>query len=144
MVYCISSCIKDKFGGCSIFTFSLEKGSVPAFCITGCIQPCTLLQFNFHLPSQHRSFVVNNSITHVSYVSSIAMSSSRVYSDMKLDLPWMLYQGRKYAFKKVQRMDPSSIQRGVRQFKTYMSIKLDQVSIYVKLYMLLFSLLHCT
>ncbi|TVU33971.1 hypothetical protein EJB05_15790, partial [Eragrostis curvula] len=33
---------------------------------------------------------------------------------------------RKYAFKKVQRMDPSSIQRGVRQFKTYMSIKLDQ------------------
>lgn len=38
----------------------------------------------------------------------------------------MLYQGRRYAYKKVQRMDPSSIQRGVRQFKTYMSLKLDQ------------------
>lgn len=33
---------------------------------------------------------------------------------------------RRYAYKKVQRMDPSSIQRGVRQFKTYMSLKLDQ------------------
>ncbi|PUZ56354.1 hypothetical protein GQ55_5G289200 [Panicum hallii var. hallii] len=43
----------------------------------------------------------------------------------------MLYQGRRYAFKKVQRMDPSSTQRGVRQFKTYMSIKLDQDDIQV-------------
>jgi len=59
---------------------------------------------------------------------------------MKLDLPFMLYQGRRYAFKKVQRMDPSSTQRGVRQFKTYMSIKLDQVSFYMELFIVLFPL----
>ena len=53
---------------------------------------------------------------------------------MKFNLPCMLYQGRKYAYKKVQRMDPSSIQRGVRQFKTYMSLKLDQVTTYLKLW----------
>ncbi|KAL6607954.1 hypothetical protein ACP70R_041017 [Stipagrostis hirtigluma subsp. patula] len=40
--------------------------------------------------------------------------------------PRVAFLCRKYAYKKVQRMDPSSIQRGVRQFKTYMSIKLDQ------------------
>ena len=63
---------------------------------------------------------------------------------MKLDLPFMLYQGRRYAFKKVQRMDPSSTQRGVRQFKTYMSIKLDQVSFYMELFIVLFPLpLYC-
>jgi hypothetical protein len=59
---------------------------------------------------------------------------------MMLDLPFMLYQGRRYAFKKVQRMDPSSTQRGVRQFKTYMSIKLDQVSFLLELFMMLFPL----
>ena len=68
------------------------------------------------------------------------MSSRKVFSDMKLDLPFMLYQGRRYAFKKVQRMDPSSTQRGVRQFKTYMSIKLDQVSFYMESFMTLFPL----
>ena len=63
---------------------------------------------------------------------------------MKLDLPFMLYQGRRYAFEKVQRMDPSSTQRGVRQFKTYMSIKLDQVSFYMELFIVLFPLpLYC-
>lgn len=56
------------------------------------------------------------------------------YIVMKLDLPCMLYQGRRYAYKKVQRMDPSSIQRGVRQFKTYMSLKLDQVTMYLNLW----------
>jgi hypothetical protein len=72
------------------------------------------------------------------------MSSRKVFSDMKLDLPFMLYQGRRYAFKKVQRMDPSSTQRGVRQFKTYMSIKLDQVSFYMELFIVLFPLpLYC-
>ncbi|CAL4963325.1 unnamed protein product [Urochloa decumbens] len=40
--------------------------------------------------------------------------------------PRVAFLCRRYAFKKVQRMDPSSTQRGVRQFKTYMSIKLDQ------------------
>ncbi|KAL5227560.1 hypothetical protein ABZP36_015825 [Zizania latifolia] len=40
--------------------------------------------------------------------------------------PRVAFLCRRYAYKKVQRMDPSSIQRGVRQFKTYMSIKLDQ------------------
>ncbi|XP_047056174.1 callose synthase 7-like [Lolium rigidum] len=40
--------------------------------------------------------------------------------------PRVAFLCRKYAYKKVQRMDPSSIQRGVRQFKTYMSLKLDQ------------------
>ncbi|GJM94220.1 hypothetical protein PR202_ga10848 [Eleusine coracana subsp. coracana] len=47
--------------------------------------------------------------------------------------PRVAFLCRKYAFKKVQRMDPASIQRGVRQFKTYMSIKLDQVSMHVEL-----------
>ncbi|RLM91252.1 hypothetical protein C2845_PM08G15540 [Panicum miliaceum] len=42
--------------------------------------------------------------------------------------PRVAFLCRRYAFKKVQRMDPSSTQRGVRQFKTYMSIKLDQVT----------------
>lgn len=78
---------------------------------------------------------------HVIYVLLIDVSSSRVYSDMKFDLPFMLYQGRRYAFKKVQKMDPSSTQRGVRQFKTYMSIKLDQVSFCMELFMMLFPLI---
>ncbi|KAG2598189.1 hypothetical protein PVAP13_5KG302007 [Panicum virgatum] len=45
--------------------------------------------------------------------------------------PRVAFLCRRYAFKKVQRMDPSSTQRGVRQFKTYMSIKLDQDDIQV-------------
>lgn len=52
-----------------------------------------------------------------------------MYHVVEFILIWSwIYQGRKYAFKKVQTVDPSSTQRGVRQFKTYMSIKLDQVS----------------
>ncbi|KAM0833601.1 hypothetical protein ACQ4PT_064158 [Festuca glaucescens] len=50
----------------------------------------------------------------------------RAADDVEPFNPRVAFLCRKYAYKKVQRMDPSSIQRGVRQFKTYMSLKLDQ------------------
>lgn len=59
----------------------------------------------------------------------LLLSHLFMYHVVEFILIWSwIYQGRKYAFKKVQTVDPSSTQRGVRQFKTYMSIKLDQVS----------------
>ncbi|KAM0855380.1 hypothetical protein ACQ4PT_049812 [Festuca glaucescens] len=50
----------------------------------------------------------------------------RAADDVEPFNPRVAFLCRKYAYKKVQRMDPSSIQRGVRQFKTDMSLKLDQ------------------
>ncbi|KAF7071133.1 hypothetical protein CFC21_076535 [Triticum aestivum] len=50
----------------------------------------------------------------------------RAADEVELLNPRVAFLCRRYAYKKVQRMDPSSIQRGVRQFKTYMSLKLDQ------------------
>uniref|UniRef100_A0A0E0JJS1 1,3-beta-glucan synthase n=1 Tax=Oryza punctata TaxID=4537 RepID=A0A0E0JJS1_ORYPU len=50
----------------------------------------------------------------------------RAADEVERDNPRVAFLCRRYAYKKVQRMDPSSIQRGVRQFKTYMSVKLDR------------------
>ncbi|KAF2950556.1 callose synthase 7 [Oryza sativa Japonica Group] len=50
----------------------------------------------------------------------------RAADKVEQDSPRVAFLCRRYAYNKVQRMDPSSVQRGVRQFKTYMSVKLDQ------------------
>uniref|UniRef100_A0A0D9V1R7 1,3-beta-glucan synthase n=1 Tax=Leersia perrieri TaxID=77586 RepID=A0A0D9V1R7_9ORYZ len=50
----------------------------------------------------------------------------RAADEVEPENPRVAFLCRRYAYKKVQRMDPSSIQRGVRQFKTYMSLRLDQ------------------